>query len=197
MNYRERQIRLILNQEKAKWAGEKTILQQDIINLQNSTDIKLLEQAQQESKRLQKLLDDTVNLLGNEDIKNLSDLSNLLKGKSLKELATEKDLLTQKIKDQDTALIQLAKQKIKGKKEAEKLLNDLETKQSKKEIEWETEKENTSQELAKSREIMANLDKKLNYFKSTAQEIEKIINSSLVIFMGKEKVIGYLGELKE
>jgi len=109
-------------------------LQQDIINLQNSTDLKLLEQAQAEAKKLQTLLDNTINLLGNEDIKNLTDLSTLLQGQTLKELTDYKTLLVQKIKDQDTALINLARQKLTGKKDAEKLLNELETKQSKKEI---------------------------------------------------------------
>jgi len=57
----------------------------------------------------------------------LEDIRNLLQGRSLKELVESKKLLETKIKDQDTALINLAKQKIKGQKEAETLLNDLET----------------------------------------------------------------------
>jgi len=57
----------------------------------------------------------------------LGDIRNLLQGRSLKELVESKKLLETKIKDQDTALLNLAKQKIKGQKEAETLLNDLET----------------------------------------------------------------------
>jgi hypothetical protein len=57
----------------------------------------------------------------------LSSITNLLKGQTLKELSDYKISLEQKIKDQDTALVQLAKQKLAGKKEFEKLLNELET----------------------------------------------------------------------
>ena len=87
-----------------------------------------LEQKEQETKEKQKLLDKTIALLGEKDVKTLTDLSNLLQGQSLKELVDNKTILQQKIKDQDTALLNLARQKIKGKKEAEQLLNDLETK---------------------------------------------------------------------
>ena len=87
-----------------------------------------LEQKEQETKEKQQLLDKTTALLGEKDVKTLTDLSNLLQGQSLKELVDNKTILQQKIKDQDTALLNLARQKIKGKKEAEQLLNDLETK---------------------------------------------------------------------
>jgi hypothetical protein len=102
-------------------------LQQDIINLQNSTDIKVLEQTQEKLKEKTELLDKTINLLGKNEVKTLIDLTNLLKGQTLKELTENKTLLEQKVKDQDLALINLAKQKIKGQKEAEKLLSELET----------------------------------------------------------------------
>jgi hypothetical protein len=49
------------------------------------------------------------------------------KDQNLANLQNQKELLTQKIKDQDTALINLAKQKIKGQKQVEQLLNNLET----------------------------------------------------------------------
>ncbi|CAI2198147.1 892_t:CDS:2, partial [Funneliformis geosporum] len=63
----------------------------DILALQNSTDLKLLTQAQEKQKELQKLLDDTVNLLGPSDIKNLTDLRNLLKETKYQTLTEEKD----------------------------------------------------------------------------------------------------------
>lgn len=132
--------------------------------------IEKLTEQEKKVKEIQDLLDRTVEILGKSDIKSLTDLTNLLQGKSLKELATEKELLTGKIKAQDTALINLAKQKIKGKKEAEHLINILETDFSKKQIEWETERENIKKErekereqwaseLAKSREIISQLEK--------------------------------------
>ena len=97
--------------------------------------IEQLAEQEQKTKEKQQLLDNTVNLLGSEDIKNLTDITNLLKGKSLKELVDYSNSFQQKIKDLETQLINLAKQKIKGQKEAEKLLSELETKWSKKEIE--------------------------------------------------------------
>jgi len=54
--------------------------------LQNSTDAKIIEGLELEVKKKQNLLNDTVNLLGAEDIKSLSDIENLLKGQTLKEL---------------------------------------------------------------------------------------------------------------
>jgi chromosome segregation ATPase len=163
MNYRHK----LLNQQnknqlaslQEQWQQEKTILQQDITNLQNSTDIKLLEQAKEELQNKTKLLDDTINLLGSSDIKNSTDIQNLLAGKTLKELTQYKSLLEQKIKAQDAALINLAKQKIKNQKEAHELLTSLETKWSEKEEGWEQEKkqhkkerDNWASELAKSKE---------------------------------------------
>jgi predicted lactoylglutathione lyase len=86
-----------------------------------------LEQTKKQLEEKTDLLDKIIAMLGNEDIKNTSNLTNLLQGKTLKEVITANSLYQQKIKDQDTALINLAKQKIKGKKATEKLLNELET----------------------------------------------------------------------
>jgi len=147
MNYRHKllnqQAKNQLAQKEQGWNLERQTLQQDILNLQNSTDATLLEQAQKKAQELKKLLDDTVNLLGKEEIKNLGDIRNLLQGQSLKELTTEKDLLKQKVKDQDQALLNLAKQKLTGKKDAEKILNELETnfKEKEKQTKEQHEKE--------------------------------------------------------
>lgn len=162
MNYREKQLRSIINKSyipKTQYEQEihelkKARAQELIDSLKRDLGINFLldyseivkklkgraveqalEEDDKEIKKLQDLLDNIINLLGKEDIKNLTNLSNLLQGRTLKELVLEKDLLNQKIKDQDTALINLAKQKIKGKKDAEKLLNELETKWSKEKIE--------------------------------------------------------------
>src|SRR5439155_22831652 len=59
---------------------------QDILNLQNSTDAKVIEQLEETVQKKQDLLNQTINLLGAADIKSLTDLENLLAGKSLKEL---------------------------------------------------------------------------------------------------------------
>jgi hypothetical protein len=57
--------------------------------LQNSTDAQIVAQLEQDLKKKQDLLNDTVNLLGSEDIKSLSDIENLLQGKTLRELITQ------------------------------------------------------------------------------------------------------------
>ncbi len=199
MNYRHKllnqQAKNQLAQKEQVWQQEKNVLQQDIINLQNSTDLKLLEQAQAEAKKLQTLLDNTINLLGNEDIKNLTDLSTLLQGQTLKELTDYKTLLVQKIKDQDTALINLARQKLTGKKDAEKLLNELETKQSKKEIDWETEKKNQQKEREQWASLLASqknqakleLNQQLEQQKQTHRSEIANLNSSHQTELEKEK----------
>jgi len=56
------------------------------LNLQNSTDAKIIENLEKENKKKQDLLNQTINLLGPADIKNLTDLELLLAGQSLKEL---------------------------------------------------------------------------------------------------------------
>ena len=177
MNYRHKHLRLIQKQQEAKWDLERQNLQQDI---------KLLEQAQKKSEELSKLLDDTVNILGKEEVKNLGDIRNLLQGKTLKELVENKQLLSQKITDQDKALLNLARSKIKGKKEAEQLLNDLETNFSQQKIAWETEKEKQTQELAKAREIIAGKDKEL---KSQQEQIKSLSSNNDKLSKEKDRVI--------
>jgi len=95
MNYRANQLRMQHRQQLAKleadWALEKHQYQQDIINLQNSTDAKIIEQLEQDLKKKQTLLNDTINLLGAGEIKSLSDLETMLEGKTLKELINQKE----------------------------------------------------------------------------------------------------------
>ena len=63
MNYRANQLRMQHRQQLAKleanWALEKQQYQQDIINLQNSTDAKIIEQLEQDLKKKQDLLNNT------------------------------------------------------------------------------------------------------------------------------------------
>jgi hypothetical protein len=163
MNYRERQIRLILKQHEQKWDLERQTLQQDIHNLENSTDIQLFNQEKEKSQRLQTLLDQTIELLGSADIKNLTDLKSILKGQTLKQLL---NLYQQKITDQDQALINLAKQKLSNKKEARTLVEQLENNWAQQSAEWNNQEKdylkrlkNQQKEIKTSKE---ELDQKNN-----------------------------------
>ncbi|CAI2183313.1 19671_t:CDS:10 [Funneliformis geosporum] len=100
---------------------ERQALQQDIYQLENSTDLKLLNQAQDKQKELQEALDNIIALLGKEEIKNLKDIRKLLAGKSLKELINTNALYSQKITDLENSLLALGKSKLKGKQEYLKL----------------------------------------------------------------------------
>ena len=55
MNYRARQVRSMwgknVAQLEAQWNQERHQLQQDILNLQNSTDAKIIEQLEQDLKK--------------------------------------------------------------------------------------------------------------------------------------------------
>jgi len=73
-------------QREQNWTQERQQFQQDILNLQNSTDAKIIESLEKENQKKQTLLNDTINLLGASEIKSLADLENLLGGKTLKEL---------------------------------------------------------------------------------------------------------------
>ncbi|RIA83253.1 hypothetical protein C1645_743187 [Glomus cerebriforme] len=85
------------------------------------------KQAQSEQERLQKLLDDTIEILGKEEVKNITDLRDLLQDTTLPELVNYKSLLEQKITEQEKALFNLAKKKIQNQKEAREILTNLET----------------------------------------------------------------------
>ncbi|CAI2193527.1 9043_t:CDS:2 [Funneliformis geosporum] len=99
---------------------------QDIYQLENSTDLKLLNQAQDKQKELQEALDNIIALLGKKEIKNLKDIRKLLAGKSLKELINTNTLYSQKITDLENSLLDLGKSKLKGKQEYLKLVEQLE-----------------------------------------------------------------------
>ena len=113
MNYRSRQVRSMWGKDIATktqaWEQERRNLQQDILNLQNSTDAKIIEQLEKDLHQQKDLLNQTIELLGKADIKTLSDLSNLLQGKSLKELKTN---LEQKIKEAQKEIDHLEKKVI-------------------------------------------------------------------------------------
>jgi hypothetical protein len=102
-------------------------------------------------------------ILNKEKTKWEQELTNLENSASVQTLK-KKD---QKITDLETSLLNLAKQKVKGKKEFEQVLKELEK----------------------------NWQNKTSHYQKTASEIEKIIDSKLVIFMGKEKVLNYLREI--
>ena len=90
MNYRGRQVKLMwerdIAQREQNWTQERHQFQQDIINLQNSTDAKILQHLEAEVKKKQDLLNQTIKLLEPEEIKSLADLQTLLGGKTLKGL---------------------------------------------------------------------------------------------------------------
>jgi len=90
MNYRGRQVKLMWERDIIKktqeWLTKEQTYKQDIINLQNSTDAKIIEGLEQEIKKKQDLLNQTIQLLGPEEIKSLTNLQTLLGGKTLKEL---------------------------------------------------------------------------------------------------------------
>ena len=204
MNYRHK----LLNQQNKNqlalkeqaWKLERQNLQQDIINLENSADIKLLEQTQKKSQELEKLLNGTIDLLGKEEIKNLEDIRNLLRGKSLKELVEQLTLYQQKIQDQDTALFNLARQKLTGKKEAQALLNNLATNFSQQKTEWEKEKEQFSQELTKNRETITNLEQEksdqFQQIKTLSSNNDKLSREKDSLVLDKNNLNEELKQLK-
>jgi len=91
--------------------------------LQNSTDAKVIEQLEKDLTKQKDLLNQTIELLGNEDIKSLTDLQTLLKGKTLKELLALYETKQQSLENQ---LLSLAKTKIANQKEAKALVEELE-----------------------------------------------------------------------
>jgi hypothetical protein len=61
------------------------------LNLQNSTEAKVIEQLEQDLQKQKDLLNQTIDLLGKKEIKTLSDLANLLGGQTLKGLIDQKE----------------------------------------------------------------------------------------------------------
>src|SRR5437016_3438711 len=106
---------------------------------ENPEQITELQQEVQHYQNLyQKRVQKDVEADQTEKVKKLTENNQQL-AENLSQTNQQNSLYQQKINAQDTALLNLARSKIKGKKEAETLLNELETKWSKKEIEWEQE----------------------------------------------------------
>jgi len=148
MNYRHRQVKLMwerdISAKKSAWLAKEQTYKQDIINLQNSTDAKViedlnkslealnkdLEQLEKDLTKQKDLLNQTIELLGKDEVKSLSDLENLLEGKTLAELKTELkenlSLKAAKITALETNLLQLAKTKLTNQKQAKALVEQLE-----------------------------------------------------------------------
>jgi len=77
--------------KKQAWLAQEQTYKQDILNLQNSTDAKIIENLEQDLTKQKELLNQTIELLGKEDINTLNDLQTLLEGKTLKELIQQKE----------------------------------------------------------------------------------------------------------
>jgi hypothetical protein len=124
MNYREQQLRQIHKNQVAK-------LQQTIQDLETSTDYQEVQKLAEQLADSQRLLDETISVLGSEDINNLSDLKNLLQGKTLKELVNENTTLKstdsqQKINDLENKLADTQGELKKTNREKESLLKTRE-----------------------------------------------------------------------
>jgi hypothetical protein len=95
--------------------------------LQNSTDAKIIEGLEQENKKKQDLLNQTINLLGANEIKSLADLQTLLEGKTLKELLTDRET---KITNGNAEINKLAEQLNQSKEKLQFYTENLKTKES-------------------------------------------------------------------
>jgi len=130
MNYRGRQVKLMWERDialkKQKWALKEQTYKQDILNLQNSTDAKIIEGLEQEVKKKQNLLDNTINLLGAGEIKTLVDLENLLGGKTLKEL---KESHLEQLQNRKAEINKLAEQLDESKEKLTFYADNLKTKE--------------------------------------------------------------------
>ena len=130
MNYRGRQVKLMWERDIIKktqeWLTKEQTYKQDIINLQNSTDAKIIEGLEKDLQKKQNLLDDTVNLLGSADIHNLNDLENLLGGKTLKEL---KEAHLEQLQTRNAEINKLAEQLDESKDKLQFYTDNLKTKE--------------------------------------------------------------------
>jgi len=95
--------------------------------LQNSTDAKIIEGLEQEVKKKQDLLNQTINLLGANEIKTLTELENLLGGKTLKEL---KEAHQTQLQNRKAEINNLAEQLDKSKEKLTFYADNLKTKES-------------------------------------------------------------------
>ena len=130
MNYRGRQVKLMwerdITRRQQDWDQERHQFQQDILNLQNSTDAKIIENLEQEVKKKQTLLNDTINLLGAGEIKSLTDLENLLGGKTLKELIQTQE---NQVQNRKAEINKLAEQLDQSKEKLQFYTDNLKTKE--------------------------------------------------------------------
>jgi len=138
-----------IKQKSQAWQDKEQTYKQDIINLENSIEAKVLDQEREKSQKLQELLDDTVALLGKDDIKTIGDIKALLKGQTLKELLAFHE---QKQESLEQQLLTLAKQKIANKKEAKALVEQLEQNWKEDRENWEQEKTNLNQNYQSQKE---------------------------------------------
>jgi len=107
MNYREQQLRQIIKKEYIKKTDYQQLVQ-DYQHLQANYEL------------IEKDVDYQLHKLTEKERDQLK--------KDNQKLATKLELHQQKITDLEKSLLNLAQQKIKGKKEAENLIKDLETK---------------------------------------------------------------------
>ena len=123
MNYREQQLRQIIKKEYIKKTDYQQLVQ-DYQHLQANYEL------------IEKDVDYQLHKLTEKERDQLK--------KDNQKLATKLELHQQKITDLEKSLLNLAQQKIKGKKEAENLIKDLETKWQQewqtKQTQWQTEK---------------------------------------------------------
>jgi chromosome segregation ATPase len=162
MNYRANQLRMQHRQNLAKleqnWALERAQFQQDLLNLQNSTDAKIIENLEQDLKKKSDLLNQTISLLGASEIKTLTDLENLLEGKTLKELKeSHSQELATKINSRNQEINKLVSQLDNTKERLKFHQDNLKTKEGiindfKKEV---AEKDQSLSALQKAQEKLA------------------------------------------
>ena len=190
MNYRGRQVKLMWERDIARreqnWTQERQQFQQDILNLQNSTEAKIIEQLEETVKKKQSLLDQkertimdlnrSYEKLAQKQQEQAKELNHQLeqtrerlqfyqgnlktkeqiisdyqsseqaweKYKTKTQATLQKWVEWEQVKNQKTAdlekqLLQLAKQKLATKKEAQKLVSQLEEQWKEKQTEWETQ----------------------------------------------------------
>jgi hypothetical protein len=145
--------------------------------LQNSTDAKILQNLEKDLKKKQNLLDDTIDLLGNEDIKNLDDLESLLEGKTLAEL---KEAHQVQLSNRNSEINKLVQQLDQLKEKTKFYLDNLKTKESLiAEYQAELkEKDQAAQQQAEALEAKNNLYEKLEKAKD---QLEEELNHNLTL----------------
>jgi len=90
-----------------------------------------------------------------------------------KELKETNQLYQQKVNDLETQLFTLAKQKIKGKKETQELLNQLENNWKEDKERWEQEKSQLQKANERFNQSLLNKGKKLNEAQQKNEQLEQ------------------------